>query len=393
MNFQWWSNHETSAMTTSSAGSHEVERQASLAARLINAACAVHPRLIEARLLEALGRNVPRQCRTLAVPGVQAAIGIDDRPTQEFEFGNSAPGRAMTPRTPFRVASLSKPVTAMAVLTLTHRGELDLDAPVTPWLPEFAGSLRLDRITPRLLLSHAAGLADRVAVHTDASSQAHLLEWDDAHKPHQESEPGTAWRYTANGHALMQLVMERSTGLSFASIVRSRVLEPLGMHASGFDGEEAPLGTEHDEHGSPLPHQSTPSLASSGLRTCAGDLVAFGRGVLRAARGDGGLVAPALASLMLHAQPPGLADTTFTLGLHVQADATTPCLSHGGVRPGLRSLLLILPAARTVFAIIANGARGNAIIRPLRGLVTDMGSRRLASERRPSSTAAANTAR
>ncbi len=342
-------------------------------ARVANALCALHPLLMEARWRDALRRNIPRQARAWRVPGFQGALGIDDRPAAVFTFGLAGGDVPLTSRTRFRVGSLVKPVTALAALCMADAGEFDLDEPVAPWLPEFAPSLALERITVRLLLSHTAGLAHRVSPEVAIGAAPGLLDGEVAAP---ETEPGTRRLYTSSGHSLVQIVMERRLGRAFDQIARERVLVPLGMSLSGFDMENAALGVEHDEQGVALARTWTPATASAGLCTTAGDLVKLGRGLLRAARGEGGLLSPRRALDMLTAQPPGFPDGSFTLGLHAKTEAGVRCLSHGGVRPGLRALLLILPGSATVFAAIANGGAGSRIIRPLRGLVTELARQR-----------------
>lgn len=348
----------------------------------VNTLAALRPTWIETRIAGALARNVPKQLTATRAAGAQFAWSIGNRSLCERVFGEATRGVPMTDRTPFRVASLGKPMVAYAALQLAERGLLDLDVPVAAVLHDLPASLRLDRVTPRHLLSHTAGLADRSAPHLPMDQHATLAEMlagthGEQYAPMNELEPGTITKYSGSGYVLMQVVMERVSGRGFAALMDDLVIGPLALADTGFDPRpDRTRGTEHDERGTPFAPTWTPSLASSGLWTTASDLARFGHAVLESASTHGGPLPMHLARQLLTPQPARLTGSTFALGFHVQHDAPTRCLSHGGVRPGLRSLLLVFPSANMVFAGIVNGAGGTSIIRPLRGLMTDLAARR-----------------
>lgn len=143
-----------------------------------------------------------------------------------------ATGRPATADDPVRVASISKLVTAIAVMRLVERHRLSLDADVSRWLgwrlrdPAFP-----DRpITLRLLLSHRSSLTDHVdyVLPLDADMRG-ILErpeaWDAAHPP------GTYFRYTNFNFPVIAAVMERATGERFDRLMRRLVFRPLRMDA------------------------------------------------------------------------------------------------------------------------------------------------------------------
>lgn len=349
----------------------------SVAGHALNALCALHPALFERRVGEAIVRNVPRQLRAVHAPGAQFALGVGERPCVGWSFGEARQGLPMDPCRAFRVASLSKPVSAFVVLRLVETAGLDLDEPLDRHLAGIAGLPR--GVTFRLLLSHRAGLRDctspLVAVGDGATMDDVLAgRLGEQHVPCFAAPVGVSTQYTSAGYMLLQIALERLTGRGFADLARALVFEPLDMRDSGFEPHPPrEFGVEHDASGRALPDLCTPCLASTGLWSTPGDLVRLGREVVRCARGAGGLLAPHLARQMFEASGE---DATFALGFHVVRDAPTRSVSHGAVRPGLRGLLLVLPEVEVVFAALVNGAEGTEIIRPLRGLVTDLGARR-----------------
>ncbi len=139
---------------------------------------------------------------------------------------------AATPATNYRLASLSKQFTATAIVLLARDGMLALDAPVRdflPALPAYASA-----VTIRHLLTHTSGLWDYedfvpdtqvVQVH-DADALALLR----AHSDRLYFAPGSEWRYSNTGYALLALVVERVSGARFADVLRARIFVPLEMH-------------------------------------------------------------------------------------------------------------------------------------------------------------------
>jgi CubicO group peptidase (beta-lactamase class C family) len=139
-------------------------------------------------------------------------------------------GIEATGATSYRLASVTKQFTAAAVLLLAEEGRVGLDMRVRTWLPGLPGVT--DPITLRHLLTHTSGLIDyedlipaetRVAL-KDADV-LRLLETE----PRTYFPPGTSYRYSNSGYALLALVVAAASGASFASVLRERIFEPLDM--------------------------------------------------------------------------------------------------------------------------------------------------------------------
>ncbi|CAG7596829.1 Penicillin-binding protein 4* [Paenibacillus solanacearum] len=139
--------------------------------------------------------------------------------------------------TKFYIASITKPMTAMAVLMLSEEGRLELHRSVRAYLPELT---QVDeRITLHQLLTHTSGLPD-FEVLWDFQAQKQKLLYPGARileliegQP-LDFEPGTGWKYCNTGYNLLGLVIERISGVSYSDFLRKRILEPLGMSDTGF---------------------------------------------------------------------------------------------------------------------------------------------------------------
>ncbi len=140
-------------------------------------------------------------------------------------------GIAATPATNYRLASLSKQLTATAVLLLVRDGSLALDRPVRellPELPPYAAG-----ITVRHLLTHTSGLWDYEEFVPDTIQRqvhdADALTLVSERADRLYFAPGSAWRYSNTGYALLALIVDRVSGARFADVLRTRVFLPLGM--------------------------------------------------------------------------------------------------------------------------------------------------------------------
>ncbi|WP_374017041.1 serine hydrolase [Paenibacillus thiaminolyticus] len=151
-----------------------------------------------------------------------------------FGEADLATGRQITTGSVFDLASLAKPFTAAGIMVLAEEGKLGYDDPVAQWLPE----LPYPGITVRQLLCHTSGLPDfmelffehwdRKRIATNADVLAMLAE----HRPPVYFEPNESWLYSNTGYVLLAMIIERSSGRTFADFMRERVFLPSGMNAS-----------------------------------------------------------------------------------------------------------------------------------------------------------------
>ncbi|MGV8931590.1 MAG: serine hydrolase domain-containing protein [Luteimonas sp.] len=166
------------------------------------------------------------------VPGASVLVLRDGVPLVRRSYGNAdlEAGVAATPQTNYRLASVTKQFTAAAILLLAQDGSLSLDDPVRKWLPSLPAAA--DPITLHHLLTHTSGLVDYEDVMAaDATEQVHdldvlhLLQTQD----HLYFAPGTDYRYSNSGYALLALVVGKASGRDFATFLRERIFQPLGM--------------------------------------------------------------------------------------------------------------------------------------------------------------------
>lgn len=215
------------------------------------------------------------------VPAAVLAVGRGARgPVYVKAFGRtrSGPeGTAVTADTVFDLASLTKVVaTAPAVLRLVDAGELDLDEPVSRYLPAYRDG-RKAMVTPRHLLTHTAGLPAHRPFHEVAGS-ADLRLAAVAAEP-LCAEPGSGVCYSDLGFILLGAIVAAVTGTGLDRASAELVFEPLGMTATGFLPQIAPAGFAATE---PRPETGEPKVGvvhdenAEALGGVAGHAGAFG---------------------------------------------------------------------------------------------------------------------
>lgn len=194
-------------------------------------------------LISTLERRIPELMARTNVAGLSVALIHDARIAWRRGFGlkNKGTGEPVTPNTVFQAASLSKPVFAYAVLKGCAEGLLDLDAPLSTYLPDpyITGDPRLQQITARHVLSHTSGFPN----------------WRPKDQPLRiHFAPGERFAYSGEGYVYLQRVVERLSGQPLDEWMQARLLGPLGMRYSSYvwvDTYEAQAACGHDGEGKP----------------------------------------------------------------------------------------------------------------------------------------------
>lgn len=236
---------------------------------------------------------------TAGVPGVVAMVADGQATLYAGAFGKADVGRNAVMKTDsiFRIASMTKPFTSLAVMMLVEQGKLALDDPVTKYLPEFSRlgvvtvwhdsdstyDSRSPRrpITIRHLLTHTSGIAYSFV-------DPHLAKLDDGHKTPSElpliADPGERFIYGPNT-AILGDVVAKISHMPLEAFLEARIFQPLGMHDTSFTvpAEKVPrVVTIHARtprgvlHETPNPATLTaPVRGDGGLFSTAADYVRF----------------------------------------------------------------------------------------------------------------------
>jgi len=311
----------------------------------------------------------------LHVPGVSIAVIHNGEIEWARGFGvTRTGGPPVTSEKLFQAASISKPVTALAVLHLVQSGKLDLDTDVNKYLkswkvPENEFTAK-KKVTLRELLTHTAG----TTVHgfpgyAAGSPVPTLVQVLNGEKPANtpairvDTLPGTNWSYSGGGYVIIQQLLEDVTGKPFPKIMQELVLGPIGMTHSTY---QQPLpaarlpeaATPYDQSGQPIvggPH-TYPEMAPAGLWTTPSDLARYAIEVQRALAGKSNrVISAATARKMLTA---GIKH--WGLGPVTGGSDGHPYFGHGGANEGFQCNLIVYENGDGAI-IMANSDRGGAL--------------------------------
>jgi CubicO group peptidase (beta-lactamase class C family) len=190
-------------------------------------------------LLPGIGAAMQDMVAKQEIAGAVTAVVTVDRTLHLESTGHAdlASNRLMTPDTLFWIASMTKPVTGVAIMMLQDDGKLKLSDPVANYIPEFAGlkspSGQPANLTIIQILTHTSGLGEASGpAAQSASTLADLVPVWLAAK--MQFEPGAQWKYCQSGINLAGRIVEVVSGLSFDAFLQRRLFDPLGMTDTTF---------------------------------------------------------------------------------------------------------------------------------------------------------------
>lgn len=275
--------------------------------------------------------------------------------TPVFVSGCSLSSRPIRSDAVFQAASLTKPVIALVALKLVQEGKLDLQAPVSRYLPRGyihrqnpfgdASNQQVDLVPVSTLV--------RIPVATLLNHSSGLPNWTrGALSP--EFEPGERWQYSGEGYALLQAVISAVTGQDIESVVSKLVFEPLNMRHSRMRltddiQDQVVHGTSWFGGSSQFDFRE-PNAAAS-LYTTAKDYA----NLLSAVLADTRLLPLMIANPVPVDPELGLA---WCYGWGIETAAGGPYLWHWGNNPGFRAFAMVSVSSRNGFVLLTNSERG-----------------------------------
>jgi CubicO group peptidase (beta-lactamase class C family) len=310
----------------------------------------------------------------LHVPGVSIAVIHDGKVEWAKGYGVASVGGApVTPETLFQAASISKPVTAMAVMHLVQTGKLNLDTDVNQYLKSWKvptnDFTQKTKVTLRELLSHTAGMT----VHgfpgyaSDAPLPT-LVQVLNGAKPantpsiYVDIAPDSEWRYSGGGFVVAQQLLLDVTSKPFPTFMKETVLGPAGMAHSTYEqplpksrmGEAAMPYHPNGQPTSGGPHVY-PEMSAAGLWTTPSDLARFGIELQNALVGKSPVLSAATAKEML--KP---IKGSWGLGIGVGGGAAHPYFQHNGANDGFQCDLVVYNSGDGI-AIMTNSDNGGGV--------------------------------
>ena len=300
-----------------------------------------------------------------AVPGASVVVIRDGQVIVRRAYGmadleHRIPAR---PETDYRLASVSKQFTAMAVMLLAKDGKVRYDQPIRDVFPELPPATAA--VTVRHLLNHTSGLLDyedlipetRTTQLNDDDVLALLASKDSVYFP-----AGTQYRYSNSGYVLLGLIVARVSGMSLPTFLRVRIFEPLGMRATVM----------HVEGSDTIPHRAygysprggtfeqtdqsitSATLGDGGIYTNDDDMVRWDQALYDTTLVD----AATLDKATTPPQLPAAAETQYGFGWFVDGYRGERRWRHTGETSGFRNAIQRFPRRRLTIVVLTNRSGG-----------------------------------
>ncbi len=313
--------------------------------------------------------SIERQLVRVSGAAMAVAVAKDGKIIWEQGFGwaNREKMIPATQHTMFSLASISKPITATGLMVQAARGKIDLDRPVNDYLG--AGKLTglagdAAGATVRRVLSHTAGLPLHYQFFY-ANENRHPPTMDETIGRYGilVSAPGERFQYSNLGFGIIDYLITRTSGLSYADFMRRDVFLPLGMTRTSIDigpGLEPYAAERYDRLGRPVPFYTFDHNGGSAVYSSAHDLVRFGMFHLKDHLADQRpIVSDSILDLMHRpVARNAFGDSTVSYGLgwvnHPDSRGY-PLIEHSGGMPGVATILNLYPTENLAIVALTNG--------------------------------------
>jgi len=302
------------------------------------------------------------------IPSISVAVAQGGKILWEESFGWADREKMIkaTPHTMYSIASISKSITATGLMVLVEQGKIDLQSPVNKYISPSSLTVyegKSDDITVKHLLHHSAGLP---------------LHWtffyeDEPHRKPSMGEsirrygisvhpPGEVYQYSNFGYGILDHIISKVSGKSFASFMKNEVFLPLGMTRSSLNigpGLEEYAATRYDEDNNPIPFYDFDHSGASAFYCSTHDLIRFGMFHLKnKLPGQKQILRDTTLDLMRKDKDPdapikdnefyalGWSNTLDENGYHI--------VYHDGGMPGVSTIIYLVPSENIAVVVLLN---------------------------------------
>jgi CubicO group peptidase (beta-lactamase class C family) len=288
------------------------------------------------------------------------AEGNEIRLSVGYGWANIEQEANNTPQTRFYIGSLTKQITAAAVLILHNRGEFELSDSACDYIPDCPD--HWDEITVHQLLTHTSGLPEIASVYADRNLRDVEYSIDEVVRWFMETPldfpPGDHFAYSNTGYLVLGYLIEEVSGQSYDAFLQQEIFDPLGMNDSGYLRDESNLATGYRWYGQTAGWVNE-TLASSagGLYSTAEDLFRWVRGIQ-----NGTIIPQALFDQMLTTQvtfddyafAPQYENLGYGYAWFTGTRFDQNVAGHGGSYEGFRALIEYYPDEDVTIIVLTN---------------------------------------
>ena len=320
--------------------------------------------------------TIAQQMQKLSIPGVSIAVINDGEIEWAKAYGvtSNETEALLTTTSLFQAASISKPISAIAALSLVEEGTADLNSDINGYLKRWKIPQKKhtsgQKVTLAMLLNHSSGITkggyDGYFHNQEIPNLLEIIQGQPpANNPGVEFSytPGTDSVYCGGGYTVLQLLLEDLSGQSFESVIKEQVIYPLNLKRSTFEQrfQNSHFASGHHEDGKVYEggHKIYPELAAAGLWSTPSDLATVAVDLMNSYQNDNGnCLSQTMAEKMA---TPDLEDG-YGYGFSVKDSDGWLRISHGGMNRGFRARFVAYLNQGKGAVIMVNSENGDKLI-------------------------------
>jgi CubicO group peptidase (beta-lactamase class C family) len=291
---------------------------------------------------------------------------------KSFGYADAENHKKNTKNSIFRIASVTKPLTAVGIMKLVDEGKLTLETPISTYFPTFIPDFSKN-ITIRHLLNHSSGMQANIGRIDDEGNGLmpgeNPITLNELFEEFKDSklkfEPGTAYEYNNFGYTLLAYIIENVTKQSYADYMEQAVFKPANMKNTAVNTYKVlnqrayphiGLGMNEVKKLSNSIHSSW-IIGAGNINSTTGDLYNFMK-----ALENGILLKPATVDkLYSYTQSRGVNDSEYGLGWRIETKGGEKWVNHTGLLPGVTSIIGSLPQKNIKIIILSNATSTDLI--------------------------------
>lgn len=300
-----------------------------------------------------------------SVPSIAVAVAKDGKILWEEAFGWADREKRIpaTPHTMYSMASISKPMTTTGLMTLVQSGKIDLDKPINDYLGNAKLRARVgdaNDATVRRVANHTSGLPMYYQFfYADEPFARPSMDETIMRYGNLVTAPGETYEYSNLGYGVLDYVMSRTSGSSYAEFMRREVFLPLGMTRTSVDigpGLEPFAATRYGVDGLPIPFYDFDHPGASAVFSSAHDLVRFGMFHLKAHLPDQKPILSDASLDEMHRRTSGTPQSGYSVGFAISTKNGYEIVAHSGGMGGVHTQLQLFPSEKLAIVVLANSA-------------------------------------
>ncbi|MGM0667288.1 MAG: serine hydrolase domain-containing protein [Bacteroidota bacterium] len=331
--------------------------------------CNAQDKLNWSQYLEEFNKDFQSELKSSNVAGASYAVFNSNETVwvDNYGFENKESNEKSKASSRYLIGSLTKVFTAVAVMQLYEDGLLDLDAPVTDYIPQFSINQRFpgsEPITVRSILTHHAGLPGDIFLHKFSANPTQFRDvLDYLNNSHTCFPVGKIKSYSNLGYALLGILIEEVSGLSYTEYVKDSIINPLEMYNTGFylsvDNKDD-FSLAYDRSGKAVLEYPIFDVPAGGIYSTVEDMVKFGQVFIG---NNGSILRETTIDEMFRLQNKDIAAdlddrSAICFNFRNKAFDLGRVLEHGGATVYHKAQLYIAPDARLGAVMLSNSPDG-----------------------------------